>query len=126
MDTATIIEHLDAEISRLQQAKAVLVPSVWWEPLGLVVYESYDFSRPVLAAASGGLPEIVIQGGTGLLHEPGNAEQLARHVMEVEEEPKRSRSMGKQGRLWLEQNANETQWRESFADLVARALNATG
>src|SRR5690606_26924744 len=39
---------------------AMVVPSVWWEALGLVSYEAYDFSRPVMAAASGGLAETVM------------------------------------------------------------------
>jgi glycosyltransferase involved in cell wall biosynthesis len=52
-----------------------LVPSLWEEPFGLVVPESYSLSVPVLATAAGGLAEIVREGVTGLrLHtaDPGD------------------------------------------------------
>jgi glycosyltransferase involved in cell wall biosynthesis len=114
----------DAKARALQGARAVIVPSVWWEPLGLVVYEAYDYCRPVLAAASGGLPETIVEGETGLLHEPGSAEQLADHVMQVEADGNRRRSMGRRGRAWLEQNADETDWRERFIEIAKHAVNA--
>ncbi len=47
----------------------MLAPSVWWEPLGLVTYEAYDYGKPMLAARSGGLSETVVAGLTGFLHE---------------------------------------------------------
>jgi glycosyltransferase involved in cell wall biosynthesis len=113
----------DAKARALAAARAVIVPSIWWEPLGLVVYEAYDYSRPVLAAASGGLPEIVPDGETGLLHGPGNAEQLAQQVMQLERKPEKRRTMGQRGRLWLEQNADETDWRERFIEIATHAFN---
>jgi glycosyltransferase involved in cell wall biosynthesis len=116
----------DAKARALQAARAVIVPSIWWEPLGLVVYEAYDHSRPVIAASSGGLPEIVLDGETGLLHAPGNAEQLARQVMQLEREPEKRRTMGQRGRLWLEQNADEAKWQEEFIKIAAHALNRSG
>src|SRR5947208_7443303 len=70
-----------AKTEALSKARAVVVPSIWWEALGLVVYEAYDYSRPVLVARSGGLSEIVMHSETGLLHDPGNATQLAEHVI---------------------------------------------
>jgi glycosyltransferase involved in cell wall biosynthesis len=112
----------EAKLRAIKEACAVVVPSVWWEPLGLVVYEAYDSSRPVLAAASGGLPEIVIDGVTGLLHQPGNAEQLAQQVMQLEREPETRRMMGQRGRHWLEQNADETKWQEEFVRIATHAL----
>ena len=113
-----------AKTEALSKARALILPSIWWEPLGLVVYEAYDYFRPVLAASSGGLPEIVVDRETGLLHEPGNAEQLAQQVMQLETDGESSRAMGRQGRGWLEQNANEAKWREGFIKIATHALNA--
>jgi glycosyltransferase involved in cell wall biosynthesis len=76
----------------LHGCRALIAPSIWWEPLGLIVYEAYDFARPVLAAASGGLTETVKEGVTGFLHEPGNAEGLADDVERMEK-------LGTKGRL---------------------------
>jgi glycosyltransferase involved in cell wall biosynthesis len=106
----------------IENARAVVVPSIWWEPLGLVVYEAYDFGKPVLAAASGGLPEIVVNNLTGVLHTPGNAQQLAHQVLELEKDVARRREMGQQARLWLKGNAGEEQWLENFAAITAHTL----
>lgn len=41
----------------LQQSRAVVVPSVWHEPAGLVTLEAAAASRPVIASRVGGIPE---------------------------------------------------------------------
>jgi glycosyltransferase involved in cell wall biosynthesis len=114
----------DAKNQALEGCRAMIVPSLWWEPLGLVVYEAYEYCRPVLAACSGGLPEIVLDGETGILHRPGDAEQLARQVLELESDGNRRYEMGRKGRAWLEQHADEMEWREKFSKIVAHALAA--
>lgn len=49
----------------LQGCRALRAPSFWWKPLGLIAYGAYEFGRPVLAGASGGLKETVIEGKAG-------------------------------------------------------------
>jgi glycosyltransferase involved in cell wall biosynthesis len=103
----------------LAGCRAVIVPSVWWEPLGLVVYESYEFSKPVLASASGGLMETVLEGQTGLLHQPGDGQALAHHVESMEQDPSARMRMGAAGRQWLEDNASTEAWLKSFRAIAA-------
>jgi glycosyltransferase involved in cell wall biosynthesis len=43
-----------------QGARALIVPSIWEEPFGLVVLEAWAHGRPALVANRGGLPEIVV------------------------------------------------------------------
>ncbi|MGC4062624.1 MAG: glycosyltransferase family 4 protein [Aquabacterium sp.] len=45
-----------------------VVPSLWHEPLGRVVIESYAHGVPVIASSTGALPEIVTSGQTGYLY----------------------------------------------------------
>ena len=70
---------------------------------------------------SGGLPESIFHGRTGLLHIPGHAAQLAGQVAELDQDSERRRQMGREGRLWLEANRNEEQWREKFFHILAYA-----
>jgi len=57
-------------------ADIAVVPSIY-EPFGIVALEAAAAGTPVVAAASGGLAEIVVDGQTGWLFEPGNAGALA-------------------------------------------------
>ncbi|MGH6923307.1 MAG: glycosyltransferase [Propylenella sp.] len=47
------------------ECDALVVPSRWHEPFGRVVVESFAHGVPVLAAAMGGLPELIADGATG-------------------------------------------------------------
>jgi glycosyltransferase involved in cell wall biosynthesis len=127
MESVTYAGQLSgaAKTEALSKARAVVVPSIWWEPLGLVVYEAYDYSRPVLAARSGGLPEIVIHSETGLLHDPGNATQLAEQVMELEGSTQRWKELGRQGKAWLQANANESDWHRRFCEIAQYAMKSS-
>ena len=44
-----------------------------WEGLGLVLVEAAQFAKPVVATRVGGIPEVVLDGETGLLVPPGDA-----------------------------------------------------
>lgn len=114
--------HIGGETKReaLRRCRAVIVPSTWWEPLGLVVYEAYDFCKPVLAARTGGLGEIVQHGITGLQHEPGEASQIVRDVIEMEATPSAARlAAGRAGRQWLLAETSTKSWLSRFETILA-------
>jgi glycosyltransferase involved in cell wall biosynthesis len=113
----------EAKRDALEKSKAVIVPSLWWEPLGLVVYEAYEYQRPVLASRSGGLPEIVSHTETGLLHQPGSHGELATQVLEIQKEYNMAKEMGRKGREWLVQNATEDNWLTQFSKILVHAIN---
>lgn len=107
----------------LRRCRAVLVPSVWWEPLGLVVYEAYDSAKPVIGARSGGLEETVHHGLTGLQHEPGNVAALVENVLALESMSPASRlTMGRTGRQWLLRETSPQAWLSRFEEILAKAL----
>lgn len=117
--------HIGGETKReaLRRCRAVIVPSTWWEPLGLVVYEAYDYLKPVLAARSGGLGEIVQHGITGLQHEPGNVSALVQDILTMEATPPEARlSLGAAGREWLLHETNTEVWLQRFEEILANAV----
>src|SRR5262249_507452 len=57
----------------------VVAPAIG-EAFGLTALEAGAHGLPVVAARSGGLPEIVLDETTGLLFEPGNPSDLARSL----------------------------------------------
>jgi glycosyltransferase involved in cell wall biosynthesis len=55
----------------------LVVPSVWEEPLGRVIYEGYAHGVPAIVSNVGGMPEIVEDGRTGFVFQVGDSRQLA-------------------------------------------------
>jgi len=69
------------EVHRLMRAaKVVVVPSVWYEPFGLVAIEALACSTPVIASRVGALEEVV-QAPQGVLVAPGQPGALAAAVV---------------------------------------------
>lgn len=121
MDRVTCVGFVGGEIKDdlLKTCRGLIAPSLWWEPLGLIVHEAYDAARPVLAARSGGLTETVTPGVTGFLHEPGNPQRLADDVERLEALGRDGRAeMGRAGRQWLLDHASPEEWRERFVAIV--------
>lgn len=61
----------------LQRIDLLVVPSVWEEPLGRVIYEAYAHGVPSIVANVGGMPEIVDEGRTGFVCRPADSAHLA-------------------------------------------------
>lgn len=64
----------------LGSADVLLVPSLCWEVVGLAMLEAFAHGVPVIASRTGGIPEFIEEGRTGLLVEPGDAAALATHI----------------------------------------------
>lgn len=81
----------------LGAADVLAVPSTRPEPLGLVALEGAAAGLPVVAAATGGLPEVVQHRVTGLLVEPGDHRGLAAALAELAASPEEAARMGRAG-----------------------------
>ena len=76
LEPPSVEEHLAA-------AWALVVPSLWAEPLGLVAVEALVRGVPVIASARGGLCEVVEDGATGLLFPNGDETALAQRMLSI-------------------------------------------
>lgn len=68
------------------------------EPFGLVNVEAMAMGKPVVAFAHGALPEIVIEGETGVLVTPGDESALSEAIITLLSDPDICRRFGKAGR----------------------------
>jgi glycosyltransferase involved in cell wall biosynthesis len=92
-----------------EQCFALIFPSVWPEPAGLVTLEAYARYRPVIASAVGGIPEYIRSGETGILVTTNDIKQLAEAINELAQDYPKTRSMGEQGYdLFVEKFSIET------------------
>ncbi len=85
-------------VALLRSARAVVVPSVWADPCPTVVLEAMAAGRPVVAAASGGIVDMVIDGQTGYLVPPGDAAALAGALDTLLRAPETAKAFGVAGR----------------------------
>ncbi len=97
----------------------IVMPSRWQEPLGLINLEAGACRKPVVATRVGGIPEVVEDGVTGYLVEPGDVEGLARRIQELIDNPEQRRRMGEAGRLRVERDF-ATKTVVGFEDLLLR------
>jgi len=75
----------------------MLVHPALGEPFGLAVTEAMAAGRPVVAARVEGPSRIVLDGETGLLVEPGNADELAAAICWLLQHPREAQEMGRRG-----------------------------
>lgn len=67
----------DALDEAISGARAVVLPSEWYENAPLSVLEAYALGKPVIASSMGGLPELVAHGETGWIFDAGRVDELA-------------------------------------------------
>jgi glycosyltransferase involved in cell wall biosynthesis len=99
-------------------ADVVLVPSVKPEPFGLVAIEAMAAGRPVIAAKHGGLREIVVDGVTGILIEPGSVESLATAIRSYIGNAERIRAEGDAGRERFAAQFEESQFKLKITNII--------
>jgi len=88
------------------RTRAVIVPSVWEEPFGLVVIEAMAAGTPAIAAGHGSFPELVTPGVDGVLFRPGDPDALARAVADVATHQEKYEGYGRRARETYEQRFN--------------------
>lgn len=97
------VRPTEAVAERLRHATVVALPCVIArdgnvDALPTVLLEAMATARPVVSTRLSGIPEIVIDGETGLLVPPGEATALADALAAVFNDPARAQAMGRAGR----------------------------
>ncbi len=88
------LSHADTLI-RMRGAWVTCVPSVWAEPFGMTAAEAQMQGVPVVASRTGGLGEIVRDGITGRVVEPGDIDGLAAALLGMLADRETVASMGR-------------------------------
>ena len=84
-------------MATLNRATVVIVPSIL-ESFGLVILESMQMGRPVIASRTQGIPEVVEEGVTGLLVLLEDSVALSEAMETLLEQPELAIKMGAEGR----------------------------
>jgi glycosyltransferase involved in cell wall biosynthesis len=99
-DTVIIAESVphDDVLRAWAHCAIAVVPSRWPEPCPLVALEAMAAGRPVVASAVGGIPDLVLDGTTGILVPPGDVSALRASILRLLSEPELRARMGRAAR----------------------------
>lgn len=96
------------------RASVVVVPSIWDEPLGLVVLEAMACSTPVVGSNKGGIPLAVKNNVNGFLVRARSAKAIAKAVNLILKNDKLQHKMGQEARRVVEEKFDWTRIAKKF------------
>ncbi len=77
----------DRAADLMSRSRAVILPSIWAEPFGLVAVEAMAAGTPCIASDHAALPELITHGVNGILVPPGDPRALAAAIADVQASP---------------------------------------
>jgi glycosyltransferase involved in cell wall biosynthesis len=93
----------EARFDLLRRAKLLVLPSRCYESFSVSVLEAYAMGKPVVGSRIGSIAEVVREGVTGLLFEPGHPDDLAQKIRQLTGQPDRLVEFGRTARRLLEE-----------------------
>jgi glycosyltransferase involved in cell wall biosynthesis len=108
---------------RLRAARVLILPS-YSEGLGRVLFEAMAAGLPVIGSAVGGIPELLQEGKTGFLVEPGDENALEHYMRWILDHPQEADEMGRRGRAFAANFFSTQQYLEGYRQMleVGRSL----
>lgn len=91
----------------ISKSRFTILPSKWYEGFGLTIIESNACGKPVIASRIGGIPEVIKDGITGFLFEPGNVQDCVNKVERLWDDSNLVKKMGQNARSYVEKKFNQ-------------------
>lgn len=92
------------------------------EAFGRVIVESMAIGTPVIAGESGGIPEIITDGETGILYPHGDIEALARRTIELTNNPEKYCAISRRAYNVAYQKFNSQRYVAEITEVISTAL----
>ncbi|MCX7201352.1 MAG: glycosyltransferase family 4 protein, partial [Burkholderiales bacterium] len=110
----------DALHALIRGARAVVLPSEWYENAPMSVLESFALGKPVIGADIGGIPELIEPDHNGWVFPSGDADALATVLTRVSALPDaRVADMGRAARAHVAQHFHRAGYLRAMLDLYA-------
>ncbi|HXF49565.1 MAG TPA: glycosyltransferase family 4 protein [Verrucomicrobiae bacterium] len=111
-----------AKLGKLYQAAEIVTLVSRNEGFGLVLVESFLFQKPVVAARSGGISDIVTDGENGFLADPDNPDEMAHAFKKLLADADLRQRMGKRGHRTYTEKFSPEKLAEKFDRLYAEII----
>ncbi len=123
-NSVNLLGRLDRKkvFKAMEQAEFLVMPSECYEGFPLVLAEAFMLGLPVIASRLGSMAEIIEDGVTGKLFEPGNPRELANHVLWMHEHPEECRQMGLNARKAYEERYTAARNHELLLSIYQEAM----
>lgn len=108
----------------LKLARFLVLSSMWYEAFPMTIVEAYAAGKPVIAPRLGSMAELVEDGKTGLLFEPGNPDDLAEKIRRLAENEQAAMVMGQQARETFEAQYTPERNYEMLMGIYERAIES--
>lgn len=112
----------EATLELISTSDIFVLPSLM-EGLPVVIMEAMALEKPVIAALVAGIPELVLDGSTGLLFRPGDWSDLARCMILLAADPELRRRLTRTSRRAVEQEYDIDHCVEQLAQLFASSTD---
>lgn len=88
------------------------------EGLGIVYLEASSCGLPVVVGRSGGAPDAVVEGKTGLVVDGNNVGEISRAIVDLLSDEEMRKEMGKNGREWVLTQWSWKSWSKRFTEIL--------
>ncbi len=116
----TFLPFTEDPTEQFEWGDVVVVPSRSPEPFGRVAIEAQAFARPVMAAAHGGLLEIITNDKDGWLFSPNDAGALAACIADAVRNPSKVALLGESARETYRAQFTEEAMEKRFMDIIGQ------
>lgn len=113
-----------AEVYQVFAGAAVVVHTSWTESFGMALVEAQSCGVPVIAHDLEGMREVVQEGVSGFLVEPGNVDQLAARLDELLGDRELREKMGRAAAAWARENFDMKNRVEEYRSLYREVLGS--
>jgi len=107
----------------IDNARFVVVPSVWHENFPYVILQSFAKGKAVIGTDRGGIPELIQDGTYGLIYEADNYSQLSDKVSLLWRNKELSRRMGIAAKKRVDKQFNDQQFYENVHRIYSNVIN---
>lgn len=126
LDKDVIFAGLRSDIARCMAGMDVYFQPSHYEGHSVTLLEAMSCSLPVVSTRVGGTPEIVLDGRTGFLHEPGHYEQMAQSLLRLYRDPELRGALGRAGRDFVVSRYSVEVMVKSYERLCRQLLRTEG
>jgi len=107
----------------LKRSMFMVMPSEWYEGFPMTIREALACGKPVIASRMGAMAELIDDGGTGLLFETGNSDDLTSKVRWLVDHKDTAITMGKSARLEFEAKYTAEENYDILMEIYKKAID---